>query len=169
MKRKLSTAILLTLLFTIQSATAFAQTTEFTYQGSLNNSEVPATGNYDFEFALFTSAAAGTQLGSTITVSNVAVANGIFSANIDFGNQFSGSARFLEIRVRRIRRWSIYDPYAEAIGKQRSVLGQEFDGRYGINRNKLNKCRYGYNSHKCDSTWRRRGKPVCIDRRRKAG
>ncbi len=102
MKRIISTAILFAFLFTIQTATAFTQTTEFTYQGSLNNGAAPATGNYDFEFALFTAVAAGSQLGSTITVSNVAVTNGIFSAKIDFGSQFTGAARFLEIRVRQL-------------------------------------------------------------------
>lgn len=34
-------------------ATASAQTTEFTYQGSLKDGANAATGNYDFEFVLF--------------------------------------------------------------------------------------------------------------------
>ncbi len=77
---------------------AYAQTTEFTYQGSLKDGTNLANGNYDFEFALFDSG--GAQLGSTLTRNTVAVANGIFSVSLDFGNQFSGAARFLEIRVR---------------------------------------------------------------------
>ena len=42
----------------------------------------------------------GAQLGSTITQSGIAVTNGIFSVSLDFGNQFPGAGRFLEIRVR---------------------------------------------------------------------
>jgi hypothetical protein len=77
-----------------------AQTTEFTYQGNLKNAAVPANGNHDFEFLLFDALTGGNQLGSTIAANNVAVTDGIFSVNLDFGNQFSGANRFLEIRVR---------------------------------------------------------------------
>ncbi len=77
-----------------------AQTTEFTYQGSLKNTGTAANGNFDFEFALFDAVSGGSQLGSTVAVNNVAVANGIFSVRLDFGNQFTGADRFLEIRVR---------------------------------------------------------------------
>ena len=34
---------------------ALSQSTEFSYQGSLNNGGVPANGNYDFEFLYLTS------------------------------------------------------------------------------------------------------------------
>lgn len=79
---------------------AAAQTTAFNYQGSLNSGGTPANGNHDFEFALFDSLAGGTQLGSTLTRSNVAVSTGVFSVSLDFGSQFPGATRFLEIRVR---------------------------------------------------------------------
>ena len=77
------------------------QTTDFTFQGSLQNSSAPANGNFDFEFALFDSLAGGSQLGSTLTRSSVAVANGTFAVKLDFGSQFPGANRFLEIRVRQ--------------------------------------------------------------------
>lgn len=77
-----------------------AQTTEFRYQGSLRNGGTVANGNYDLEFALFTSLAGGTQLGQTVSVPNVTVTNGIFAASLNFGNEFTGAGRFLEIRVR---------------------------------------------------------------------
>lgn len=77
-----------------------AQTTAFTYQGSLNSSGSPATGNYDFEFALFDAASGGTQLGATNTRAGVSVTNGVFAVSLDFGNQFPGASRYLEIRVR---------------------------------------------------------------------
>lgn len=77
-----------------------AQSTGFSYQGSLKNADTPATGNYDFEFALFDAASGGAQQGGTVQRLNVAVAGGVFSVSLDFGTQFPGANRFLEIRVR---------------------------------------------------------------------
>ncbi len=77
-----------------------AQTTEFTYQGQLLNNTTPAIGNHDFEFSLFSAVSGGTQLGSTITLTNVLVQNGVFSVQLNFGSNFPGANRFLEIRVR---------------------------------------------------------------------
>jgi hypothetical protein len=78
-----------------------AQTTEFTYQGSLNTAGAPANGNHDFEFLLFDALSGGNQVGTAIALNNVAIANGVFSVKLNFGNQFiSGATRFLEIRVR---------------------------------------------------------------------
>lgn len=95
-------AIVFTLVFFfLFQRTAFAQSTEFSYQGQLQNASALANGVFDFEFALFGSAFGGGQLGSTQTRSGVNVANGIFSVALDFGNQFDGTPRFLEIRVRQ--------------------------------------------------------------------
>ncbi len=77
-----------------------AQTTEFTYQGSLTNSGLPANGNFDFEFALFDTLSGGNPIVATIPKNNVPVTNGIFSVKLDFGSVFPGGNRFLEIRVR---------------------------------------------------------------------
>ncbi len=79
----------------------YTQSTEITYQGQLQNSSMPASGNFDFEFLLFDSSAGGTQIGSAITRNGVAVVGGIFSVNLDFGASFPGATRFLEIRVRQ--------------------------------------------------------------------
>ena len=76
-----------------------AQTTEFVYQGQLQSSSAPATGSYDFEFLLFDALTGGSQIGSTLTRSSVAVANGIFSVKLDFGSNYPGANRFLEIHV----------------------------------------------------------------------
>jgi hypothetical protein len=62
---------------------------------------MPATANYDFEFRLFDALAGGTQLGSTQQTLGVPVANGVFTVRLDFGGQFTGPARFLEISVRQ--------------------------------------------------------------------
>lgn len=83
----------------ILNLAAFAQTNEFTYQGQLQSSSAPANGSFDFEFVLFD--AGGSQVGPVVPRNGVAVANGIFSVNLDFGSSFPGGTRFLEIRVRQ--------------------------------------------------------------------
>ena len=73
----------------------------FTYQGFLTQSGATATGAWDFEFLLFDAAAGGVQQGSTVTVGDLAVTAGVFTATLDFGvAAFGGGARWLEIRVR---------------------------------------------------------------------
>ena len=83
---------------------AFAQSTTFTYQGKLADSGNPADGQYDFQFKLFDTSTVGTgiQFGSIVTVSNVTVAAGIFTVQLDFGvSVFPGAARYLEIAVKQ--------------------------------------------------------------------
>ncbi len=73
--------------------------TAFTYQGRLTSGGDPVSGIYDFRFAVFDSATGGLQLGSTLS-NTVPVSEGLFLAALDFGDQFRGSARWLEISVR---------------------------------------------------------------------
>lgn len=80
--------------------TSHTQTNDLNYQGSLNITGQPANGSYDMEFALFDSLSGGLQTGSTLTRTNVAVSNGVFTVSLNFGSVFTGAARFLEIRVR---------------------------------------------------------------------
>ncbi|MEZ5306086.1 MAG: tail fiber domain-containing protein [Pyrinomonadaceae bacterium] len=77
-----------------------AQTTSFSFQGSLNDGAASADGAYDFEFRLFDANTGGNQLGATATLNSIAVAQGVFSVSLDFGSQFDGSPRFLEISLR---------------------------------------------------------------------
>ena len=79
---------------------ALAQGTAFSYEGRLNDGANPANGSYDLRFALFDSASSGTQQGNTITNTATAVNNGLFAVTLDFGPQFSGADRWLEISVR---------------------------------------------------------------------
>jgi hypothetical protein len=82
---------------------ASAQTTAFTYQGRLNDSGNPATGQYDLQFKLFDALSGGIQQGTTQTATNITVTNGIFAVTLDFGACpacFDGAARFLEIAVK---------------------------------------------------------------------
>src|SRR5689334_21074029 len=84
----------------IIAASTTAQTTAFTYQGQLQSSSALATGNFDFEFLLFDAVSGGIQVGSTVTQNNLSVANGIFTVSLDFGSNYPGAGRFLEIHVR---------------------------------------------------------------------
>lgn len=82
-------------------ASISAQTTAFSFQGSLKSSGLPANGNFDFEFSLWNEVVNGTQQGTTQTVMGVAVADGIFTVNLDFGaGTLPGADRFLDIAVR---------------------------------------------------------------------
>jgi hypothetical protein len=75
--------------------------TAFTYQGKLERGTSPANGSHDLQFALYDAATAGTQVGSTLTVSGVNVVNGFFTVTLDFGaGAFAGQARWLDIAVR---------------------------------------------------------------------
>jgi hypothetical protein len=96
--RKNPTALVLVLLFcaTMSAAAQIA----FTYQGRLTDNESSANGNYDLQFILRD--AATNQVGSVVTASSVGVTNGLFTAPLDFGaNAFDGTARWLEIAVRK--------------------------------------------------------------------
>jgi hypothetical protein len=101
----------------------------FTYQGRLTDGGSPGNGNYDIRFILYDSESGGAQVGATITKTNVAVVNGLFSTDLDFGtisvtptsvaatpspstsptitavatvivNAFDGNARWMEIAIR---------------------------------------------------------------------
>ena len=74
--------------------------TAFTYQGQLKDAGVPANGTYDLQFKLWDAATAGGQVGTTNTLVNTPVASGLFTVSLDFGAQFTGSRRWLEIGVR---------------------------------------------------------------------
>jgi hypothetical protein len=78
---------------------AAAQTTEFTYQGKLTDGAAPPTANYDFEFRLFSAETGGAALG-TVQRLGVAVSGGLFTVKLDFGAQFDGANRWLEIAVK---------------------------------------------------------------------
>lgn len=90
-----------------QSAGALEQTgpltaagTAFTYQGTLNDNGAPASGSFDFQFALFDALTGGSQVGATLSVT-LTVTGGLFETALDFGaGPFAGQARWLEIAVR---------------------------------------------------------------------
>ena len=94
-----ATVVLVVLCFCSLSQTVQAQTTAFSYQGKLSEGGTPPTGQYDFTFKLFDTA--GAQQGSTITSTSVNVSSGVFAVQLDFGSNFPGADRFLEIAARQ--------------------------------------------------------------------
>ncbi|MFN8494479.1 MAG: hypothetical protein U0350_43160 [Caldilineaceae bacterium] len=80
------------------TVTATATNTAFTYQGKLSQNGAPVNGACGFAFKLFDDVTAGNQFGNTLT-QNLTVTNGAFATQLDFGNQFPGAARWLEIAV----------------------------------------------------------------------
>ena len=81
-------------------SSAHAQGTAFTYQGRLNDGGGSANGSYDLTFALFSVSSGAGQVGNAVTNSAIAVSNGLFTVTLDFGNQFPGADRWLEIGLR---------------------------------------------------------------------
>lgn len=97
-------ARLLSLITVLTFASQFAVaqgTSAFTYQGELEQSGAPATGEYDFEFALFDDSLGGNRIAGPLAVEDLFVDGGLFSTEIDFGSgAFDGDDAWLEIRVR---------------------------------------------------------------------
>lgn len=78
------------------------QDSAFTFQGKLNDGGTAANGNYDMSFRIYDAVTGGTQVGVTVNVQNVAVANGIFSVELDFTHApfVTVAQRYMEIGIR---------------------------------------------------------------------
>ena len=72
----------------------------FTYQGQLKDGFAPANGSYDLTFSLFGVSSGGSAVGGPVTNSATGVTNGLFTVALDFGANFPGADRWLEIAVR---------------------------------------------------------------------
>src|SRR5579872_4058276 len=81
---------------------ACGQGTAFTYQSSLEDRGLPATGTYDVQFTLYTTNLAGCAIVGPITNSAITVSNGRFTVAADFGpDVFStGATYWLDLAVR---------------------------------------------------------------------
>ena len=82
------------------SAVQAQDATTFTYQGYLEESGGPAVGPVDLELKLFDATSGGTQVGPTVTKDDVALSDGVFAVDLDFGAVFGAAARYLEVGVR---------------------------------------------------------------------
>lgn len=77
-------------------------TRTITYQGRLTDTNAAANGQYDLSFQLFNAVTNGTSQSATLELDSVSVANGIFTAQLDFGIPvfLDGGNLFVEIGVR---------------------------------------------------------------------
>src|ERR1700723_846769 len=98
MKIKLTLTMLAVLVGVHQAA---AQGTVFTYQGQLTDGSQPANGtNYGMVYYLYNVPTGGTALGN-LGIASITVSNGLFTTPLDFGSQFDGTPRWLEISVQK--------------------------------------------------------------------
>jgi hypothetical protein len=77
-------------------------TSAFTYQGRLTTAggNLPAQGDFDLRFNLYTNPIGGTST-NVLTITNVAVGDGLFTTTLDFGpGIFDGTPYWLEVAVR---------------------------------------------------------------------
>ncbi len=113
-------------LTTAITGSAFAQGTVFTYQGQLKDAGSPANGAYDMTFRVFDADVDGTQYGGDYPVEGVPVADGLFTANLDFGAIFSGVPLWLEIEVNTVvltpRQVITATPYAQTCNSSYSAV-----------------------------------------------
>ncbi|MFO1488776.1 MAG: VCBS repeat-containing protein [Verrucomicrobiota bacterium] len=80
---------------------AFAQGTALTYQGRLNLSGNPASGNFDLGFYVASAASGNNAVSDILTNTATPVSNGHFTVTLDFGpGIFTGAERWLAIAVR---------------------------------------------------------------------
>jgi hypothetical protein len=87
--------------------------TAFTYQGQLKDTIGPVTDSCDFQLGLWDALTGGTQVGATLTRTNIAVSEGLFTVQLDFGaNAFNGNARWLETAVRCPSGGGVYNTLA---------------------------------------------------------
>ena len=85
--------------FAVNTASATPLGTAFGYQGRLLRSGTPINGTVDFRYTLWDAAIAGVQKGASITNLGVAVTDGLVATTLDFGAQFDGNQRWLQIEV----------------------------------------------------------------------
>lgn len=81
------------------STQAASLATAFTYQGQLKDTTGSVTDDCQMAFRLYDGADAGTQAGDAITTT-VPITDGLFTVRLDFGAVFTGTARWLDVKVR---------------------------------------------------------------------
>lgn len=104
MLRRLASVLVLAASALPIAALAAPPGTGFSYQGILKDGGANANGVYDMRISLRsspTSTIAATLVGPVNYLDNVPVTNGQFTVQLDYGNQFNNSARYLQIEVRK--------------------------------------------------------------------
>jgi hypothetical protein len=75
--------------------------TAFTYQGELKQLAQIANGDFDFQFELYDVPNGGVSVVSPVQLEDVAVNEGVFTVELDFGSEvFDGEQLWLEVGVR---------------------------------------------------------------------
>lgn len=98
--RGLTVSLISALVVLIIAAPIAAQNSAFTFQGKLNDGGSPTNTSFDMRFRLFDSLSVGTQIGPTVTVTDVATSAGIFTLQLDFGAaSFTGGERWIELSI----------------------------------------------------------------------
>jgi len=95
-------AIVLSLVLALGATAQAGQVTgKFSYQGLLQSNGLAVNGTADLRFRLYDALTAGNQVGLQTTKLSVAVSEGVFNVELDFGvGAFNGDERWLEIDVR---------------------------------------------------------------------
>lgn len=100
------------------------------YQGKLSdNNGASLNGSFAMDFKLYDAATGGNQIGSTCSLADVKVKNGLFNAALDFADtSFDGNSRYLETIVggqtlteRTAVNWTPQAIYAATAGSAKSV------------------------------------------------
>lgn len=92
-----------------------AQGTAFTYQGRLDTNGVPFTGNAEFQATLWDAPSGGTKVADNQpAVILLGVTNGLFLLPLDFGTNFPGAERWLQLEVR-----TTFGPFTALSPRQR--------------------------------------------------
>lgn len=122
------------------AVSSFAQSvsSSFTYQGEIQSLGVPAEGLHDLRFSLFGSTAGADQVGSTLCVNDIQVSGGRFTVVLDFGQQFSGAMRFLELEVRADNGADCSDLTGFALLSPRQELTAAPNAAFSLNAGLLN-------------------------------
>lgn len=81
-------------------AGATALPAAFTYQGRLLAGGAPVTGTYDMQFTLYDAQSGGAVIGMVVAKTNVPVANGLCTVELNFGWVFTGTDCWLQVDVR---------------------------------------------------------------------
>src|SRR5262245_60016212 len=85
-------------------AQAQTVTPKFTYQGQLKQNGSPMNGTVNVTFTLWTDVSVGSQVGAADVHNGVTVTNGLFTVEVNDGNEFgtapfNGTTRWLQVNV----------------------------------------------------------------------
>ncbi|MSQ29536.1 MAG: hypothetical protein EXR68_03500 [Dehalococcoidia bacterium] len=92
-----------------------------TYHGRLTDNGQPATGSYDIQFRLFSVVSGGAVI-TTVDHDNVQVSQGLFSTELDFGDSWDGSKKWVELAIRPGSSTGSYT----TLGPRQAVNGSPF-------------------------------------------